>query len=103
MHAVGVPVLLCFVFFLPERNKEMQGKARTSSSKGERGRAKARTNKARKLTHRGRLHDGAKNGVAQSTASRKANQIASEKQIALSKQSTSSFFLASSAKCRACC
>ena len=89
MHAVGVPVLLCFVFFLPERNKEMQGKARTSSSKGERGRAKARTNKARKLTHRrGLRRDGAKHGVAQSTASRKANQIASEKQIASSKQST---------------
>ena len=29
MHAVGVPVLLCLVFFLPERNKKMQGKART--------------------------------------------------------------------------
>ena len=99
MHAVGVPVLLCLCSSCQKRTrkcKERQG-PRTSSSKGERGRAKARTNKARKLTHRGRLHDGAKNGVAQSTASRKANQIASEKQIALSKQSTSSFFLASSA------
>ena len=28
MHAVGVPVLLCFVFFLRERNKKRQGKAR---------------------------------------------------------------------------
>ena len=46
------------------------------------------TNKARKLTHRRGLRDGAKHGVAQSTASRKANQIASEKQIASSKQST---------------
>ena len=64
MHAVGVPVLLGFVFFLRERNKKRQGKARTSSSKEERGRAKARTNKARKLTHRGGLRDGAKHGVA---------------------------------------
>ena len=28
MHAVGVPVLLGFVFFLRERNKKRQGKAR---------------------------------------------------------------------------
>ena len=52
-------------WFLRERNKKRQGEARTSSSKGEsRGRAKARTNKARKLTHRRRLRDGAKHGVA---------------------------------------
>ena len=98
MQAVGVPVLLCLCSSCQKgtrKCKERQG-PRTSSSKGERGRAKARTNKARKLTHRGGLRDGAKHGVAQSTASRKANQIASEKQIALSKQSTSSFFLASS-------
>ena len=83
MHAVGVPVLLCFVFFLPERNKEMQGKARTSSSKGERGRAKARTNKARKLTHRGGLRDGAKHGVAQSKPDRerKADRVVEAKHL----------------------
>ena len=87
MQAVGVPVLLCFVFFLPERNKEMQGKARTSSSKGEGEQSQARSQEKQSKqnvspTAAYFFAIGAKHEVA-------ANQIAiaSEKQTASSKQS----------------
>ena len=79
MHAVGVPVLLCSsVISLRERNKKRQGKARTST-KGERGRGgkgKDRQ-KARKLTHRRCVRDGAKHGVTQSNPDRerKADRV----------------------------
>ena len=84
MHAVAwVPVLLCSLCALPARKE--QGKARTSSSKGERERGKAAKDKQRKQFDSSTAASfaciGAKH-VAQS------KQIAREKQIASSKQST---------------
>ena len=70
--------LLSSVISLRERNKKRQGKARTST-KGERGRGgkgKDRQ-KARKLTHRRCVRDGAKHGVTQSNPDRerKADRV----------------------------
>ena len=80
MYAVGVPVL-CVLRGLPARKEQQKEKARTSFSKGERQRESKGKDKHSKEIYSPMLRTSR-------GGSRKANQIASEKQIASSKQST---------------
>ena len=80
MYVVGVPVL-CVLRGLPARKEQQKEKARTSFSKGERQRESKGKDKHSKEIYSPMLRTSR-------GGSRKANQIASEKQIASSKQST---------------
>ena len=80
MYAVGVPVL-CVLRGLPARKEQQKEKARTSFSKGERQRESKGKDKHSKEIYSPMLRTSR-------GGSRKANQIASEKQIASWKQST---------------
>ena len=77
MYAVGVPVL-CVLRGLPARKEQQKEKARTSFSKGERQRESKGKDKHSKEIYSPMLRTSR-------GGSRKANQIASEKQIASSK------------------